>query len=264
MINRRVSMFYIVCVGMAVGLAGPAAGKDDAFPWPWSAAEGDDTVPSWNMDSDARSPEGDDSSSIADESNGPEIVHSVEYGKVDILKSNPPMLNLIALGSVTTGGWSDAALLPTHYVVPPSDGIYDFVFVATPPTGMAPQVMTKIAAHELFDAFPKDLKGVRIRAATNSLTITISEGESGTPKAVGTVSDSPADQEADPSEWVGKKLVRLGESNTGSEDAVYEAHLSQPYRIFTPEASLADSMYNPNRLNIFLDEDGIITAISWG
>jgi hypothetical protein len=86
-----------------------------------------------------------------------------------ILKSNPPQLAIVAVGIVSTTGWTNARLEPYFYVMPPADGIQDFDFVADPPTGMTLQVLTPITAGLTWPDFPAWVKGVRIHAQHNKM-----------------------------------------------------------------------------------------------
>ena len=83
-------------------------------------------------------------------------------------KTYPPKLIIGAQGTVGTPGWTNAKLVPFVYIQPPPDGIYDFNFVATPPTKAVPQVVTCIDVKHVLETIPKNLKGVRIHAQTNS------------------------------------------------------------------------------------------------
>ncbi len=85
-----------------------------------------------------------------------------------VLKSFPSQLDIVALGTVSSAGWSNPQLVPYTYVQAPPDGIYDFDFVATPPQEKAAQVITPIRVKYVWKAFPRDLKGVRVHASTNS------------------------------------------------------------------------------------------------
>ncbi len=90
--------------------------------------------------------------------------------KLEISKSLPPILTINAEGRVRTGGYSKARLEPRIYVHPPADGIYEFDFVATPPPGMATQVISPIKAEPYhWEDYPKDLKGVKVYAEENSM-----------------------------------------------------------------------------------------------
>lgn len=97
-------------------------------------------------------------------------IYKVTTVKLAIEKSLPPRLVVFASGEVTTSGWTGGELQPYVYVTPPADGIYEFDFVAEPPTGVSLQVISPITAKEYVWAdFPKDLKGVRINSITNSI-----------------------------------------------------------------------------------------------
>ena len=93
------------------------------------------------------------------------VVHSVNKITLTINKSNPPQLVIEAEGKVTTGGWTNGRLTPYIYTVPPADGIWDFSFVATPPTGIVTQRISPIDANS---TVPMQLwlTGVRVHAST--------------------------------------------------------------------------------------------------
>ncbi|MBW4420649.1 MAG: hypothetical protein KME13_15670 [Myxacorys californica WJT36-NPBG1] len=77
-----------------------------------------------------------------------------------LLESHPPQLQIIARGTVPSTGWTNPQLIPLVYVQAPPDCIYDFEFVATPPTDPAAQVITPIVAKYRFPA--QGLRGVRV------------------------------------------------------------------------------------------------------
>lgn len=98
-------------------------------------------------------------------------VYSVDKVESFLQKSNPPILNIRAEGSVPTGGWTGAALEPRYYIVPPADGIWDFDFVAVPPapgTPVSQGFETKKALFAWNDP-PPYLRGVRVHARTNAI-----------------------------------------------------------------------------------------------
>lgn len=70
---------------------------------------------------------------------------------------------------MTSTGWTDPQLIPYIYIQPPPDGIYDFDFVAKPPSGISQPVLTDIRASHIVFPFPDDLKGVRVHASNNSV-----------------------------------------------------------------------------------------------
>jgi len=84
-------------------------------------------------------------------------------------KKQPPSLGVSASGMASTLNWKNPRLEPRHYTTPPADGVQEFDFVADPPTGMAPQVMTPIAGAGSLDPAPDWLRGVRVFAATNQV-----------------------------------------------------------------------------------------------
>ena len=105
-------------------------------------------------------------------------VYSVD--KIDLAyeKSLPPNLLITAEGTVNTGGWSNFCLSIVIYINPPKDGIQDYVFIGTKPTGNVTEGFEgEKIAHARIDEFDKDnywgpgqpLKGIRVKAYSNSL-----------------------------------------------------------------------------------------------
>lgn len=104
-----------------------------------------------------------------------ELVYKVDSVRFALLKSNPPQYQIEAKGEVRTGGWSNPKLTAVVYVHPPADGIYEYTFTATPPSGMATQAITPISATEPLTSTPAGFRGVRVRAETNSKEAIIGE-----------------------------------------------------------------------------------------
>lgn len=103
-------------------------------------------------------------------------VYSVQDVYFHINKSNPPQLIVHAIGMASTSGWSNGNLSPRQYVTPPADGIQDFDFVATPPTGIVLQVLSPIAGDgeiQLEDW----MKGVRVHSKSNDMTVSLTTSE---------------------------------------------------------------------------------------
>ena len=96
-------------------------------------------------------------------------IYDVKDVQLSILKTNPRMLSIVAKGTVPTGGWSEAELVPYVYIQPPSDGIYDFDFIAEPPDGIVTQGFAEITADHTIRQIPDGLKGVRVHASQNAL-----------------------------------------------------------------------------------------------
>src|SRR5574340_174711 len=87
---------------------------------------------------------------------------------ISLLENFPPQLQIVASGTVRTGGWSNPKLIPHVHIHAPPDGIYGFDFVADPPKGVAGQVISLIEVADLWTDLPKGVKGVRVHAAQNS------------------------------------------------------------------------------------------------
>jgi len=98
-----------------------------------------------------------------------ELVYSVESVKLSVIKTLPPSLAITAHGTARTPGYTDPELVEIIYITPPADGIYDYDFVAVPPGGIVTQVLTPIDASTERRPLPPELKGVRVRSATNSV-----------------------------------------------------------------------------------------------
>lgn len=94
---------------------------------------------------------------------------------LQISKINPPVLVITASGHVSSPGWSGGELVPYVYIMPPADGIYEFDFVATPPSELSPQIIMPITTKYVWPNFPTDLKGIRIHASHNNLEEKISD-----------------------------------------------------------------------------------------
>jgi hypothetical protein len=71
-------------------------------------------------------------------------------------------LTVEATGQVPTGGWADAKLTPKEAKTAPKDGIYELDLTAVRPTGIVPQVISKVTATYTWDNPPADLKGVKV------------------------------------------------------------------------------------------------------
>ena len=89
--------------------------------------------------------------------------------RLAIEKSNPPNIFIVAR-EVNTTGWSDGQLVPFTYTTPPDDGIYEFDFVAKPPSGIFGQMISPINSEYVWHNFPNDVKGIRIYASRNSIS----------------------------------------------------------------------------------------------
>lgn len=101
-------------------------------------------------------------------------IYSVQTGCFHINKSNPPQLVVNAAGQVNSSGWSNGKLLPWVYVVPPADGIQDFDFVATAPSGIVLWVISPIGGEGTIE-LENWMKGVRIHTSSNSIEVMLDD-----------------------------------------------------------------------------------------
>lgn len=111
----------------------------------------------------------------------PEIVSTVEAADIAPLKVDRKRATLSAVGTVPSSGWTDPALSPYYYVMPPADGIWDYEFVARPPGGIAATVISDVAASTSLPSL-EGIAGFRIHAREGSLTIRVPEIRQGEPK----------------------------------------------------------------------------------
>ena len=79
-----------------------------------------------------------------------------------MIHKSPSQLHVTANGEVPTGGWTGAALRRRTYVATPADSIWEYDFFATPPAGMATQVITPISAEDMWADFPQSIIGIRV------------------------------------------------------------------------------------------------------
>lgn len=95
-----------------------------------------------------------------------EKVYEVKTVKLTVEKST---LIIHADGVARTPGYTNPRLEPHIYIQPPPDGIWGFDFVADKPEGQVQQVLSPISTKYEWKEFPKDLKGVKVHAETNSV-----------------------------------------------------------------------------------------------
>lgn len=78
------------------------------------------------------------------------------------VRKSPAQLVVQANGEVPTAGWTAATLNRRTYVAAPADGIWEYDFVASPPAGMAAQMITPISAENTWADYPATVVGVRV------------------------------------------------------------------------------------------------------
>src|SRR6266566_9033787 len=96
-----------------------------------------------------------------------EVIYEVDSVTIMYIKRNPPEYHIDAIGKTSSAGWSKPQLSAVVNVQAPPDGIYDYNFVADPPSGVSTQVLTPISAQGVLEKMPKGFCGVRVHAASN-------------------------------------------------------------------------------------------------
>ena len=174
-----------------------------------------------------------------------EVLRSARGGGMDIIR---------ARGLASSGGWKEPHLLPISSGNP-IDGTLDLIFQGTSPSQAEPPgpLMTVEAILPIENGHP--YKAVRVRSATNAVTL----------KTLPGYQEITAPKE-DCAKCVGKTFVAKGASapaGVAAADLVNEADLTYPIRVIRPTDGLPNYVYDPNRLTIFLGEDGRITDAAW-
>jgi hypothetical protein len=89
------------------------------------------------------------------------------------IQMSAKLVFVFATDKTRTSGWKNPSLDPVMYITPPADGIQEFNFRATPPSGISLQVLTPIAAEYTWPNPPKWLRGVRVNAEINKKQVPI-------------------------------------------------------------------------------------------
>jgi len=174
-----------------------------------------------------------------------EVLRSPRGGGVDIVR---------ARGLASSTGWKEPHLLPITGGAP-IDGTLDLIFQGVAPAQAGPPgpFMEVEAILPVETGHP--YKAVRVRSATNALTLKTLPGyvEGAGPKA-------------DCSKCIGKTFVAKGSAapaGVAAADIVNEADMPWPVRVIRPTDGIPNYTYEPNRLTIVLTEDGRIADAAW-
>lgn len=100
----------------------------------------------------------------------PKKISRINSVDLQVTGADQQNLTITAVGEVPTGGWANGTLVQYEYVTFPEDGIQEYDFIATPPSGGAITVVSPILAAAVQDK-PKQLRGVKVYAAQNDLTV---------------------------------------------------------------------------------------------
>lgn len=107
-----------------------------------------------------------------------QAVYSVEYASLTTLSLNGKRIVLItAYGMVPTAGWSRGRLQPFRYLMPPIDGMWEFLFVADPPLVPTSDVWSHISGSYVWTLGQNEFNGVRVHSATNTVEEKVSKSE---------------------------------------------------------------------------------------
>jgi hypothetical protein len=174
-----------------------------------------------------------------------EVLRSSHGARGDIIK---------ATGVTSSSGWSSPILVPLMFGKP-SDGVLDLIFQAeTSGGGTQADSLAPIEALLLTDA-DHPFTGVRIRSATNAVSL----------KTLPGYAEAPAP--ADPCDkCVGKLFVGKGAAapaGAAAADAVHEQNLPPSTRIIKPTDGIAGIASDPNRLTLVIGDDGRIVDAGW-
>ncbi len=156
-------------------------------------------------------------------------------------------------GLASSGAWTSPQLVPLTRGTP-ADGILDMILLAVPPAEYvkAESFMPMDTILPIGKDHP--FKGIRIRSATNALTLKALPGS------------AEAKGPEDCGKCVGKYFVAKGASapaGVAAGDQIKEESLPPLLRIIKPTDGIAMLDPNPNRLTLVLGEDGRIADAVW-
>jgi hypothetical protein len=174
-----------------------------------------------------------------------EVLHSERSGGMDILR---------ARGIVTSSAWNTPHLVPITQGKA-LDGVLDVMFLATAPVSPEPlgPFMEVEALLPIGHGHP--YKAVRVRSATNAITV----------KEVPGFNQAAAPKN-DCSTCVGKHFVAKGQMlppGVAAEEIVREEDLPWNLRVIGPSHGIPGYAVDPNRLTLVLSEDGRIVDAAW-
>ena len=174
-----------------------------------------------------------------------EVLRSPRGGGMDIVR---------ARGLVSSSGWKEPHLLPITSGKT-LDGTLDLIFqaVSPPQPGPAGPLMAVEAILPVETGHP--YKAVRVRSATNAITLKTLPGYL-----------EIAEPKHDFSKYIGKYFLAKGAAAPAgivAADIVKEADLAWPVRVIKPTDGIPNYVYEPNRLTLVLTEDGRINDLAW-
>ena len=244
--TRAVTAVAALVIALAASLA-HAQGRPDAAKGSMPVAPGSMSVPTM-APTDA--PPGD--SVAANGAWAPVLVVT----NVEIMRSTrPPDLDIVRVrGLSSTDTWDSPQLVPLTRG-PSADGVLELMFIAQAPSeGIRPTNYGALEAIFVV-ASGHPYKGVRVRGARNSLSVTQMPGyaEAAAPKT-------------DCSSCVGKYFVAKGQqvpAGRAAGDVVLESDLPASVRVIGATQGVEKLDVDPNRLTLLLGVDGRIVSAVW-
>ncbi|MFO1082343.1 MAG: hypothetical protein U1E23_17155 [Reyranellaceae bacterium] len=174
-----------------------------------------------------------------------EVLRSPRSGGMDIIR---------ARGLTTSTSWTNPHLIPITRGQP-IDGVLDVLFEANAPNGAVEigPFMPIEALLPVENGHP--YKGIRVRAATNVVSLKELPGYA-----------EVAGPKNDCSTCLGKYFVAKGANppaNVAADNLVREADLPWTLRVIRPTDGIPSYAPDPNRLTLVLSEDGRIVDAGW-
>jgi len=174
-----------------------------------------------------------------------EVLRSERSGGMDIVR---------ARGVVTSTAWGSPHLVPITQGKS-IDGVLDVLFLATAPQAPAPPGPFMPVEAFLPIGHGHPYKAVRVRSATNVISV----------KSLPGFSEAPGPKN-DCSQCVGKYFLAKGATapaGVAAADIVRQEDLPWELRVILPTQGIAGYSVDPNRLTLVLSEDGRIADAAW-
>jgi hypothetical protein len=247
--GERMSKTFQGIVGLTLGVAmqgGLGGGAFAQVPVSHPAAA---TV----LYAQAGSDQGDGPGFLPDENPAAADLPVLYVTSVEVLRTAvEPRLDVVRVtGLASSGGWGAPQLVPT-YAGKPFDDVLDLQFIATPPA-QSQNASGFVPVGAVFPLDPgQQLKGVRVRASENAITV---KQIPGSREATVHVSDCK--------DCMGKKFSAEGSGQSPKQGVVRQEDLPKLLRLIRGSDGIRGTDLNPNRLTLILDDDNTIVEAFW-
>lgn len=204
-----------------------------------------------------------------------ELVMAVLKVELRVMLVSPFKLLVLAQGQVPTGGWHEGRLQALDL----KDGELTYEFTAERPSGRVLQVISDIQGKALYADDPDLVKRVTVKAANNS--VTVARGVGGTAaklmddrfvpfpwRSIATFNTAEGNGTTWPFSGGGGTTWPFKEGGQAQSASMAGASGCCPQqgmllRVMRP-GEVGTTDWNPNRVNIHIDGDGIIEDITCG